>query len=65
MKVAIIGGTGLIGSAVGRPIPLVSEAKPGIRERDAAEKCHRKECRSSESGIENSRQQSQSGRHQT
>ena len=37
-----------------RSMPLVSEAKPGKGECDAAEKCHRKECRSSVPGIESS-----------
>jgi predicted ATP-dependent endonuclease of OLD family len=39
---------------VGRSMPLVSEAKPRKRECDAAEKCHRKECRASVPRIENS-----------
>jgi hypothetical protein len=33
---------GLLGS-IGRSMPLVSEAKPGNRECDPAENCHRKE----------------------
>jgi hypothetical protein len=37
-----------------RSMPLVSEAKPGKGECDAAEKCHWKECRSSVPGIESS-----------
>jgi hypothetical protein len=37
-----------------RSMPLVSEAKPGKRECDPAENCHRNECRSSVLRIENS-----------
>jgi hypothetical protein len=46
-------------------ISLVSETKPRKRECDGTENGHRKECRSSELGVENPREKGQHGSQAT